>query len=672
LVENDTAPIHVGELGSWLSGTGYTPVTPNSTSYTGDLQYWIVDSLAIGCTKGTNTSVTPAELIASDKQWLDALLHYMGGDWDLSTTIDGLKDTGAVTRDDGSMDKKGMSFTWFTYNADSADTGGIVLDDFKTVNTEKLAFLTPYLAPLIKTKYVESFCGGTQSARVLQSPRSSLLIAGNPLAKSTLLGGKVEFALSHLPMAGTFAWKNPSTVPTEGTSTQFVRFTPANSAFRSVLLPLQVRTVVPTVEDVDSKGDSASTFGPFYGVNLCGAEYSPTTLPGSNGINYAFPTGTQTSYYVGKGMNIIRLPFLWERLQPTMNGAFNSSYLSLLQSSVAALRATGATVLLDVHNYNKRNIDNGASWSTMAIGTSNVPVAAFSDLWSKLATLYKDDQGVVFGLMNEPTGGYDSNGQSMTTAQWVINANEAITAIRATGALNWITCPGNFYTGAWSWTTSKDGNGSGPASSTNAVAMLNVKDSLNKTVIEIHQYFDIKSPTEQYVGTTQSCASSDGESLLASVTDWARTNGKKLFLGEFGSGNNSTCESAVAGSTQGVLQYMQSNADVWTGWTWWSAVADNTANDVNNDGIPDDAFGATDFNLAQVNGNDSPYMGWMAPYLSAAFTADLDRNGYVNTADLSSMLLNFGECTAPGCGDLNKDGQVDYTDVGLMLLEFHD
>jgi hypothetical protein len=117
---------------------------------------------------------------------------------------------------------------------------------------------------------------------------------------------------------------------------------------------------------------------------------------------------------------------------------------------------------------------------------------------------------------------------------------------------------------------------------------------------------------------------------------------------------------------------MQSNADVWTGWTWWSAVADNTANDVNNDGIPDGAFGATDFNLAQVNGNDSPYMGWMAPYLSAAFTADLDRNGYVNTADLSSMLLNFGECTAPGCGDLNKDGQVDYSDVGLMLLEFHD
>ena len=657
LVENNTAPIHVGELGSWLSGnSGYTPVTPGSTSYSGDLQYWIDDSLAMGCSSGgTATSVTPAQLITSDNQWLDALLHYMGGDWDLVTNIDGLKDATAV--DMMPNGGKGISFTWFTYNADSSDTGGMVLDDFKTVNTEKLAFLTPYLAPMISTTTSGSYGGGIQGERVVESPRSSLLVRGSPLSKCSLLGGKVEFALSRLPMAGTFAWKDSSIVPTEGTSTQFVRFTPANPAFRSVLIPLKVRTVEPTIDDA-SKNADASTFGPFYGVNLCGAEYSPTTLPGSNGINYAFPTGTQTSYYVGKGMNIIRLPFLWERLQPTMNGAFNSSYLSLLQNSVAALRATGATVLLDVHNYNKRNIDNGASWSTMAIGTSNVPVAAFSDLWSKLATLYKDDQGVVFGLMNEPTGQYDSNGQSMTTAQWVINANAAITAIRATGAQNWITCPGNFYTGAWSWATAKDSTSS--SSSTNAVAMLNVSDSLNKTVIEVHQYFD-----NQYAGTTQSCLSSDGESLLSSVTSWARTNGKKLFLGEFGSGNNSTCESAVAGSTEGVLQYMQSNSDVWAGWTWWSSVADNTANGQG-------AFNATDFSLAPVNGVDSPYMSWLTPYVSAAFTADLDRNGYVNTADLSNLLLNFGECTAPGCGDLNKDGQVDYNDVGLMLLEFHD
>jgi aryl-phospho-beta-D-glucosidase BglC (GH1 family) len=191
--------------------------------------------------------------------------------------------------------------------------------------------------------------------------------------------------------------------------------------------------------------------------------------------------------------------------------------------------------------------------------------------------------------------------------------------------------------------------------------MLNVSDSLNKTVIEVHQYFD-----NEYQGTTQSCLSSDGESLLSTVTAWARTNGKQLFLGEFGSGNNSTCESAVASSTEGVLQYMQSNSDVWAGWTWWSSVADNTANGQG-------AFGATDFSLAPVNGVDSPYMGWLTPYITDAFTADLDRDGRVDVADMGAILMNFGKCASPRCvGDLNNDGQVDNADLGILLGDLHD
>ena len=655
IAEANTRPLYAGEFGSWLDGDlfgqvncagPYGPVFCYQ-DYAAYLQT-MIDA-------GTAPTTTPQALITSDNQWMVALLDYMDS---------------APAKTDAS--KLGISFTYFCWNPNSGDTGGLIsemdwtLPSSASAYSQQLQLIQPYLAPLIKTSAGSSYGGGIQGQRVLESPSTSLLLRGNPLSKCSLRGGKVEFALSRLPMAGTFAWKDSSIVPTEGTSTQFVRFTPANSAFRSVLIPIKVKTVVPTIEEVETKGDSASTFGPFYGVNLCGAEYAPNIVPGTNGVNYAFPTEAQTSYYVGKGMNIVRLPFLWERLQPTLSGSFDSGYQTLLVNSVNALRATGATVLIDVHNYNRRKIEAGDTSSTAGIGalasgstTSSVPVASFSDLWTRLANLFKDDQGVVFGLMNEPTGGYDSYGHEMTTAQWVINANAAITAIRATGAQNWLTCPGNFYTGAWSWTTDTDSDGS--ASSTNAVAMLNVKDSLNKTVIEVHQYFD----ANYYQGKSQDCVTSDGEDLLSSVTAWARTNGKKLFLGEFGSGNNSTCESAVAGSTEGVLQYMQSNSDVWAGWTWWSSVADNTANGQG-------AFNATDFSLAPVNGVDSPYMSWLTPYVSAAFTADLDRNGYVNTADLSSMLLNFGECTAPGCGDLNQDGQVDYTDVGLMLLEFHD
>jgi len=51
------------------------------------------------------------------------------------------------------------------------------------------------------------------------------------------------------------------------------------------------------------------------------------------------------------------------------------------------------------------------------------------------------------------------------------------------------------------------------------------------------------------------------------------------------------------------------------------------------------------------------------PYRSA----DLDGDGIVSAADVSVMLLDFGDCA--GCAaDLDYDGQVTAGDVGLALL----
>jgi len=44
---------------------------------------------------------------------------------------------------------KGMSFTFWALNPDSGDTGGILGDDWTTVNQDKMSFLTPILAPLL-------------------------------------------------------------------------------------------------------------------------------------------------------------------------------------------------------------------------------------------------------------------------------------------------------------------------------------------------------------------------------------------------------------------------------------------------------------------------------------------------------------------------------------------
>lgn len=72
----------------------------------------------------------------SDRQWADTLVAYLGGDFN----HDGRSDLAA-----GQL---GMSWTWWSWNPNSGDTGGILNDDWTTVDTSKLAELQPIEAPI--------------------------------------------------------------------------------------------------------------------------------------------------------------------------------------------------------------------------------------------------------------------------------------------------------------------------------------------------------------------------------------------------------------------------------------------------------------------------------------------------------------------------------------------
>jgi endoglucanase len=55
-----------------------------------------------------------------------------------------------------------------------------------------------------------------------------------------------------------------------------------------------------------------------FGVNLSGAEYDPGGT--QEGTNYTYPTDAEIDYYASKGMTVIRLPFLLERVEPVAGG----------------------------------------------------------------------------------------------------------------------------------------------------------------------------------------------------------------------------------------------------------------------------------------------------------------------------------------------------------------
>ena len=362
------------------------------------------------------------------------------------------------------------------------------------------------------------------------------------------------------------------------------------------------------------------------GVNLAGAEFQVSTwgvgnVPGVYGQDYTYPTSAEVDYYVGKGVNVFRLPFAWERLQPTLNGTLDATELGRINTFVTYATGQGASVILDPHNY-ARYSSQPNTYSNNVLGT-NVPETAFANLWSQLASEYKNNSRVVFGLMNEP---HDLS----STATWVSAANAALSAIRTTGATNLVTVPGNYYTGAWSWTTND-----------NAVQMLNIVDPGNNYVYEVHQYLDSDSS-----GTSTTVVSPTiGVERLTDFTEWLIANDRKAFLGEFAVANSmigSDPSQIGDEAINNMLGYMADNSEVWTGFTWWA-------------GGPwwgDYMYTIEPTNLGTSSQADQPSMTLLEPYFAAELEYSSRTEQWLNSSAVvpepsTSALLVMG--IAGGC-----------------------
>lgn len=278
------------------------------------------------------------------------------------------------------------------------------------------------------------------------------------------------------------------------------------------------------------------------GVNVAGAEFNGKKLPGIAGTDYFYPKQATLDHFAAIGMNVIRLPFRWERIQPTLNGPLDAAEYRRLADTVHRATAKNLYVILDVHNY--------AAYRGAPIGSADVPVAAFANLWKQLAGKFRNETQVGFGLMNEPKG--------LPTETWLAATNAALAQIREAGAKNLVFVPGNGWTGAHSWFSKSYGT-------PNAAVMLGINDPGDNYVYELHQYLD-----SNYSGTHPECANETvGVTTLTKVTDWLRQHKKRGFLGEFGAGRDATCLAAL----DNMLAFIDKNRDVWLGWTYWAAGA---------------------------------------------------------------------------------------------------
>lgn len=273
------------------------------------------------------------------------------------------------------------------------------------------------------------------------------------------------------------------------------------------------------------------------GTNLSGGEFTPQTVPGTYNTTYTYPTTAELDYYNSKGMKIIRLPFLIERLQTALNGTLVSNDLGIISGLVSHANSNGQIVVLDAHDY-------GSMFGTVINTTAMY--AAFAQFWGLMAGQFKS-ANVWFGLMNEP--------YQQTPAQWLPAINAAIAAIRAEGCTQTICVQGTAYTGAWTWISSGNSAAINPST---------VVDPLNNYVFEVHQYLDSDGS-----GSHNTVVSSTiGSQRLQAVTQWAQglSPMPKLFLGECGVATDATSLAALTN----MVQYMEANSNVWEAFTYWS------------------------------------------------------------------------------------------------------
>nr|WAU17043.1 endo-beta-1,4-glucanase [Orciraptor agilis] len=292
----------------------------------------------------------------------------------------------------------------------------------------------------------------------------------------------------------------------------------------------------------------------YTGVTESGLEFGYSVAGVGSGPGVCQPTAASYSFMVANKLNHVRVAFRWERIQPQLNGPLDPTELGKVTSAVSTAFASGLQyVLVDVHNY--------ADYAGTPIGQGAVTIAAFANLWSRLAVVFTQSN-IVLGLMNEPVGPQSAGqgGGTMTTETWLAAVNAAIAAIRAQGNTNLITVPGLGYTGAHVWASNPAYYGT-----SNSLVMQNVVDPLNNYVYEIHQYLDSSTG---FAGTATDCV--DGPTIISQFTgviQWATMFNKKLWLGEFAAANSPVCQSSITA----LLNFLEANSNIFVGWTWWSA-----------------------------------------------------------------------------------------------------
>ncbi|KAF5318448.1 hypothetical protein D9619_010684 [Psilocybe cf. subviscida] len=251
--------------------------------------------------------------------------------------------------------------------------------------------------------------------------------------------------------------------------------------------------------------------------------------------------GQMQHFVKNDGFNTFRLPVGWQFLTNDVKGStLNSTNFAKYDALVQACLATGSHCIIDIHNY--------ARFNNTIIGQGGPSDDVFAKLWFNIASHYRTQKNVIFGIMNEPHDVPD-------ITIWAKTVQKAVTAIRLSGALfQTILLPGN------NWTSAATFVSSGSADALHKVT--NLDGSTTNLIFDVHKYLDSDNS-----GTHAECVTNNIDEAWGPLAQWLRCNGRQAFNTETGGGNTASCVTFLCQQ----IAFQAQNSDVFIGYVGWAA-----------------------------------------------------------------------------------------------------
>ena len=301
------------------------------------------------------------------------------------------------------------------------------------------------------------------------------------------------------------------------------------------------------------------------GVSIAGGEFSSDRPSFSNDhlgtleVDYTYNSEKSYSYFSSKGFRLQRVPFRWERLQPSLGGPLNPVALAALRLRADWAKKHGARLILDCHNYARYAISINGVPTSCALGERvgrSIPVTPehLINLWTRISNALGDNIGIDgWGLMNEPHG--------LGRTPWKSVSQAIVTALRKEGDKKRIFVAGDEWSSAQRWS---EINGSKPW----------ISDPLGRTVYEAHCYFD-SNGSGKYTRSFSRELDEDkrlinrGVERVRPFLDWCSRNRVTGMIGEFGVPAKDPAWEEVLRRFLSVVDDAAMEAVYWAGGEWW-------------------------------------------------------------------------------------------------------